>query len=530
MVQTNLGRGFIRKKSDDDGREDRVINLYGSPDGPEQWYPIIGKTGTFTQQRKDMYTRFSSGQNTLMHHIPYKYRGSFYLSEGFVDEYNEWVDKLADEEITIPQHENGPPEVWLDQVREFGDFRVDQYGLLLCDGKTLAGEPCNNKAQHRTTYCGSHGGRLHPLDKTVTYSKEAAARAGRDSFLNDPAVQARMTRFQKFKLGLITVEDLDDEELARGQFKDSKGRFVGHPPQNIPREMHDSFISELFKRADMRLQEGLVECVNTMVEIATSPVYEAKDRIKAATWTYERIRGRTPDVVIHSQDKPWEHVLQAIQGGSREESRASRDRGFHDAFGDQPSPSNPGGTPNRATDPNTIDGETIAIANEGIEVDFEGHQDEGYDPDLDDEDVEAEDSGLGEAGEPGLGDSPAGFSPGVSKPWLLDADDYDDEGESAEDDEHRDARSTGGNSRTQPPRRATEKDSQYEYTSITVEGDDGEEYDKVVARPKKGSEAEAMRNEQRAHDKKRKRALKQLKAEQLRAMEASQDDQEDEDK
>lgn len=439
------------------GRED--AEFYGAPDGPIAIYPIVGEAGTFTQQRADMRLPKDSGTVWLMHHVPRNCRGKYKLTDRYVEEYNDWLDRLAEGDQGIPQFEVGPPEQWLEEERLLKDFRVDQHDWVLCDGTTKSGEECKRKAVNFAGYCEAHGGKLHPLDKVVDTRR--AIETPKDSAYNNPEVQERMTRYQKFISGLISVKDLDDEELARGQFRDRKGGFSGNPPKQIPREMHDQFVTELFERADMRLREGLVECVNTMVEVATSPVYEAKDRLKAAQWVFERVRGKQADVVVHTQDKPWEHVFQGISGGSREDSRAARetlDAEFEDEGG--------------------VDSTTLAVVAQGGEVEWDALDDDDYDDAY----------GMANDGPPG---------------------DHDRDGVDGDNP-------VATNSRTAPSAKpTTEEDSQYEYSSISLVDDDGNDYDKVVAKPKKGSQAAEMADKRKAAEKRRKAALRALKAQQI---------------
>lgn len=432
--------------------------FYGAPDGPSATYPIVGEVGTFTQQRADMRLPKDSGTVWLMHHVPRNCRGKYKLTDKYVKEYNDWLDRLAEGDQGIPQFEVGPPEQWLEEERLLKDFRVDQSDWVMCDGHTKSGEACKRRAVNFSGYCEAHGGKLHPLDKVVDTRR--AIETPKNSAYNNPEVQQRMTRYQQFISGLLKVEDLDDEELARGQFRGRDGNFSGNPPKQIPREMHDQFVTELFARSDQRLREGLVACVDTMVEVATSPVYEAKDRLKAAQWVFERVRGKAPEVHVHTQDKPWEHVFQGITGGSREESRAARN--VVDA---------------EWSDEGGVDSTTLAVVAQGGEVEWD-EMDDSYDDSYGMEDAAPDDV-----------DGSADIDMGA----------------------------TGArNSRTAPPPGPiSAEDSQYEYTSISLVDDDGNDYDKVVAKPKKGSQAEEMARERKAAEKKRKAALRALKAQQI---------------
>jgi hypothetical protein len=125
-------------------------------------------------------------------------------------------------------------------------------------------------------------------------------------------------RFQALLLGDLAVEDLTDEELLRGYPEPEKGfSRAGRPPGLIPLKVHNRMVSELFKRADDLLRANLLEAVETMTKIAQDTDLEPKDRIKAATWVYERVRGKMPDIVQHTQDKPFEVVFEKMEIGKR---------------------------------------------------------------------------------------------------------------------------------------------------------------------------------------------------------------------
>jgi hypothetical protein len=164
------------------------------------------------------------------------------------------------------------------------------------------GKPCGNKAINYSGYCGWHGGALHPLDKS----------------------EPTLTREAMFKAGKLPVEDMDEEELARGQVRRADGTWTNY--RTVPQAIFQNMITELFKRADQRLRENLLTAVDTMAEIASGSAYEPEVRIRAAQFIYERVRGKNPDVVIHTQDKPFEIMMTdlVMQGGSRAASRQAR--------------------------------------------------------------------------------------------------------------------------------------------------------------------------------------------------------------
>lgn len=117
--------------------------------------------------------------------------------------------------------------------------------------------------------------------------------------------------------GTISVEDLDDEELARGYPRAVDGTFKGSAPKLVPRALHDRMVRELFARADLQLRNNLLKVTETMTRLATDPEVDDSVRLKAATYVYERLRGKVPDVVVTTTTKPWEEVLEGVYRGPR---------------------------------------------------------------------------------------------------------------------------------------------------------------------------------------------------------------------
>ncbi|UVT31791.1 hypothetical protein SEA_PATOS_100 [Gordonia phage Patos] len=279
--------------------ENRSLNLIGRPDGPMKYIDEFGfEVGTFTNPRTDLYRAKARTEfGTLMHHVPPSKRGYY------------------------------RPEQCADYDPDEFEYIVDQKGYALCTRKTKSGKACASRALHMSWVCTAHGGALHPLDKAI--SEERALMPTKDGvrhgnqYLPDELV-GRMTRYQKLVHGIITVEDLDDEELARGQCRDENGRFSGKPPKAIPKDIHDALVRRLFERAREAFQAELLPAIQTLGELARSDAVEPADRIKAASLVIDRVMGKNAEVIVHKQDAPWEVALKTITGGSRAESRRAR--------------------------------------------------------------------------------------------------------------------------------------------------------------------------------------------------------------
>lgn len=261
-----------------------AIQFAGAPDGPEKWIPGLGMfVPTFTQPMKHLNKR--NFVTTLMHHVPQDKRGKYQIPGDAEKGPN--GERLDSNRYAFCIGIAGAND-----VNEFREHHIKNF------------RHCNSLALNWSGYCAPHGGGLHPLDKTkVDWTK--------------------VPREVRFARGHLDPEELTDEELAKGQVLKDDGTWTRF--RNVPQAVHDQLVRKLFERADQKLRENLVEAVQVMAEIAASPAVEPADRINAAKWIFERVRGKVASEVKITQDKPFEVVLGAVlQGGSRAASRAGR--------------------------------------------------------------------------------------------------------------------------------------------------------------------------------------------------------------
>jgi hypothetical protein len=115
--------------------------------------------------------------------------------------------------------------------------------------------------------------------------------------------------------GTLSVEDLDDEELARGYPKAADGSFRGRPSV-IPTAVHQRIQRELFARAGEQLRTNLVKAAETMASIAVDPDQDPKVRMDAAKWVIERIMGKTPEVSVTVEEKAYQRLLDKMDRGA----------------------------------------------------------------------------------------------------------------------------------------------------------------------------------------------------------------------
>lgn len=251
------------------------VQFVGMATGPAKFVPEFGcEVNTFTQEP-------GGKKPALTYHVPLHMRGDYRPEE------------LA----------NFNPQK---------TYRTDPLGKMLCYGQTKAGERCNRRAVNRYPRCDIHGGRLHPLDKIIPDRQEAT----------NPQEAQSLSRYKQFLAGQITVDDLDDEELAVCGFRAANGSIF--KPRNVPREMAQAFQRAIYERAQTELRSLTVEAAQTMGEIMKNKNVEPDIRLKAALSIIERNLGKTPQVIAVTDAKAYEEVFETILPISREESRKAR--------------------------------------------------------------------------------------------------------------------------------------------------------------------------------------------------------------
>ena len=111
--------------------------------------------------------------------------------------------------------------------------------------------------------------------------------------------------------GRLKVEDLDDEELVRGQLRGRNGRFNGPQPAWVPRQFIEGMHRESVKRARDKWDENLLAAQEELLSMAMNHKVEDSIRLRALTYIIERSTGKIPDKMeITAELKPWEKLLQ----------------------------------------------------------------------------------------------------------------------------------------------------------------------------------------------------------------------------
>lgn len=120
-------------------------------------------------------------------------------------------------------------------------------------------------------------------------------------------------RMQMLIDGEIKIEDLDDEELRRGQLRSKDGDFRGRPPQLIPRTFHEAIVRELIERGNAKLRDNLEASLSVITQMAMNPKTPARERLAAAQYVVERTMGKIPEKqIVQAQVAKWEAQMEDV--------------------------------------------------------------------------------------------------------------------------------------------------------------------------------------------------------------------------
>jgi len=144
---------------------------------------------------------------------------------------------------------------------------------------------------------------------------------------------AKMTRQDMFNNGLLTVQDMDDEELRAGRMRNESGRIprAGKTMDSIPRDLYDAMVQEHQSRTQERYRQNMDAALDTIVEIMLDPSVEPRDRLEAAKHVKEQVMGKTPErVQLQVSKAPWEDMFMDFANTTRER-QAKLEQGLIDA-------------------------------------------------------------------------------------------------------------------------------------------------------------------------------------------------------
>lgn len=101
-------------------------------------------------------------------------------------------------------------------------------------------------------------------------------------------------RYQQLLDGVITIDDLDEEEILRGKLRNANGSFGGPIPRVIPWTMHEALRSTMEKRMQRKMAEALPDVIDSLIRVAKYSRSGAA-RVQAAEVIMNRVFGKVPD-------------------------------------------------------------------------------------------------------------------------------------------------------------------------------------------------------------------------------------------
>lgn len=100
--------------------------------------------------------------------------------------------------------------------------------------------------------------------------------------------------------GRISIDDLDDEEILRGQLRDVNGNFSGAKPLVVPRMFADALQRRVVDITTNTLRAKYAAVLDRHVDIAING--PAKEAVAAQIHVIERMVGKVPDKMEIKQE------------------------------------------------------------------------------------------------------------------------------------------------------------------------------------------------------------------------------------
>lgn len=126
-----------------------------------------------------------------------------------------------------------------------------------------------------------------------------------------------MDRWQPFLDGERSFDELEDEEVSRGQLRSSDGTFKGRKSERVPLKLHELLRQEQIRRFNEKVAETLQPSLQTLHDISRGRTKRggtpADARLKAAIYLIERTVGKVPEKTeMQVEVKPWQENIEGL--------------------------------------------------------------------------------------------------------------------------------------------------------------------------------------------------------------------------
>lgn len=127
----------------------------------------------------------------------------------------------------------------------------------------------------------------------------------------EPVPKKELSRNQQLDQGLITVRDLDDEELARQTCRNKDGKFVGgHTFKHRDKTIAD-MDREFMRRGAQLIRRGFLPAIKSVADLSKYAESE-KTRLDASVHLIDRVQGKIVDRVVTVDLTPHSETSEVI--------------------------------------------------------------------------------------------------------------------------------------------------------------------------------------------------------------------------
>lgn len=147
--------------------------------------------------------------------------------------------------------------------------------------------------------------------RTGTNPPRCVRHKGKRSVLKDGTPQS----YLDFISGVLTPAELTETELVACRPYDEDSSLNYRVSMSVPKKIQDAVKAEIFERADRMMFASMMDVVEGMIHIATSHTIMEENpgaALRAQQTIIERLRGRTPQTVNVSTERPFEVMFDRL--------------------------------------------------------------------------------------------------------------------------------------------------------------------------------------------------------------------------
>lgn len=134
------------------------------------------------------------------------------------------------------------------------------------------------------------------VDKpTITLVRRKRGQKKKTLTRKELELRAMTPRMRDLAEGRLSIDDLDWEELTKGQLRDKNGNFTGAKPAMLPREWHEKMAGEILKGAEAQFRKNFQLTMDTLIELVENKRTPAREKLAAIIYMQERTIGKVTE-------------------------------------------------------------------------------------------------------------------------------------------------------------------------------------------------------------------------------------------